>query len=306
MGGGGRFRAGAALYAGVVMLCAAAGSYGGPYELTTVALLLSLPAGLAYGPLGLLLGFARTVVAGAGVVLPVLSVLLVGALAVANAYVVRSLRRALAVDPASAGVQDRLARTLVGSGVAVTPMARRSERVRTDAGEVRLERSLDLRDLPMPYRELLGLFRAMWQQAGLRVQDRPDPPAVRAYDAQGYEFLVEPGPYGEAVLQVASPPARERGFVAGALSGGVPSAVLFVLGLAGLAGAGPDGHDPLAYGTYPLLGACLIAGLAGLVAGSMCLVAHRSRAFGKGLLLGGSPCVAVTLLYVVPSLLQGR
>jgi hypothetical protein len=302
VGDSGRFRALAALYVGLVVLCAAVGIWASYPGLTTLALVLTLPTGFAYGPLGFLPGLARVVLPAAGDLAPhVVNVMLIGGLAVANVFVLRWLRRVLPADPAAAGVADRLDRTLVGSGVAVTPMARRTERVRTETGQVRLERSLDLRDLPMPYRDLLGMFRAMWQGAGLSVQERPDPPAVRAYDEQGYEFLVEPGPFGEAVLQVASPPARERGFVTGALVGGLPTAVLFLLGVARYVGAG-SGRHPM----FPLLAGCLVVGPFTLVVGLLCQFRRRAQMFGRGLLLGGLPSLAVALLYLVPVVLQGR
>lgn len=303
VGDNGRFRALAALYVGLVVLCAGLGIWASYPSLTTLALVLTLPAGFAYGPLGFLPGLARAVLPAAGDLAPhIVNVVLIGALAIANVFVLRWLRRVLPADPAAAGVADRLDRTLVGSGVAVTPMARRTERVRTETGQVRLERSLDLRDLPMPYRDLLGMFRAMWQGAGLNVQERPDPPAVRAYDEQGYEFLVEPGPYGEAVLQVASPPARERGFVTGALVGGLPTVVLFLLGVVRFLAAGGDSRHPI----YPLIVGCLVVGPAALVVGGLCQFRHRVRMFGRGLLLGGLPSLAVALLYLVPVVLQAR
>jgi hypothetical protein len=303
VGDSGRFRAPAALYVGLVVLCAAVGIWAPQLSLTTLALVLTLPAGFAYGPLGFLPGLARLALPGAGDLAPhVVNVVLIGGLAVANVYVLRWLSRVLPADPAAAGVADRLDRTLVGSGVAVTPMPRKTERVRTETGQVRLERSLDLRDLPMPYRDLLGMFRAMWQRAGLSVRERPDPPAVRACDEQGYEFLVEPGPFGEAVLRVASPPARERGFVTGALVSGVPTVVLFLLGLARYVAAGGDGQPP----SYPLIAGCLVVGPGALVIGVLCQFRHRAQRFGRGLLLGGLPSLAVALLYAVPLVLQWR
>jgi hypothetical protein len=299
MGESGRLRALAVLYITVVGLCAAAGIWGARPGLSTLALVLTLPAGFAYGPLSLVIDQVRF--------LPeVVNTVVIVTLAAGNVVVLGWLRRALPADPAASGVQDRLARTLVGSGVTVTPMARKSQRVRTPTGEVRVERSLDLRDLPMPYRDLLGMFRVMWQHAGLAVQERPDPPAVRAYDSQGYEFLVEPGPYGEAVLQVASPPARERGFVVGALVSGVPTAALFVLGVIIYALAGGDRGDPVLSAMYPLIAGCVLVGPAALIGGVLLLFRFPTRAFGRGMLLGGLPSLAVALLYAVPLVLQGR
>ena len=296
MGDSGRFRAAVALYAGLVVACAAIGIGDAHPGVTTLALVLTLPAGFAYGPLSLvvdLVPFSPYAV----------NVVLIGTLAIMNVVVLRWLRRIVPADPAASAVTDRLDRALVGSGVLLTPMARRTERVRTETGQVRLERSLDLRDLPMPYRDLLGMFRAMWQRAGLNVQECPDPPAVLAYDAEGYEFLVEPGPYGEAVLKVASPPARERGYLLGALAGGLPTVALFAFGLARYLG---DERNPLGSALYPLIVGCLVVGPAALAIGVLCLFGYGSRAFGRGLLLGGLPSLAVALLYALPLVLQGR
>jgi hypothetical protein len=297
MGETGRLRALAGLYVGFVVLCAAIGIVGELPGLSTLALVLTLPAGFGYGPLGVLL---RVLPVDPPVVRTVLNLVLIGALAVVNVSVLRWARRVLPADPAAVGVADRLTRTLVGSGVSVTPMARRTERVRSDSGEVRLERSLDLRDLQMPYRELLGVFGSLWHRAGLRVQQRPDPPALRAFDEQGYEFLVEPGEFGEAVLQVASPPARERGFLLGALVSGVPTVLLFAFGLVLFLATGGDSA------LFPLILGCLVTGPGSLAVGVLCLFRFRSRAFGRGLILGGLPSLIVALLYAAPVLLQGH
>jgi hypothetical protein len=281
-----------ALYAGLVVVCAVIGIGDARPGLTTLALVLTLPAGFAYGPLSLAVGLVHFSP-------HVVNVALIGALAIGNVAVLRWLWRVVPADPAAFAVADRLEVALSGSGVILTPLARPTARVRTGAGLVRLERSLDLRDLPMPYRDLLGMFRAMWQRGGLTVQERRDPPAVLAYDAEGYEYLVEPGPYGEAVLQVASPPARERGYLLGALVSGVPTVALFGFGLAGYLGAGAPDQDALVAG-------CLVVGPAALTIGVLCLFGHGSRAFGRGLSLGGLPSLAVALLYAVPLVLQGR
>ena len=84
----------------------------------------------------------------------------------------------------------RLGQALVGAGVAVTPMAHGRGPRRTGTG-VRMAQSLLLRDVPIPYRELVGVYREHWLRAGLRVQERADPPGVRAYDAEDYEYLLE-------------------------------------------------------------------------------------------------------------------
>jgi len=296
MGDSGRFRAVVALYASLVVVCAVIGIGDSRPGLTSLALVLTLPAGFAYGPLSLVIDLVP-------VSSYVVNVVLIGSLAIVNVVVLRWLRHIVPADPAANAVADRLDRALVGSGVILTPMARRSGRVRTEGGQVRLERSLDLRDLPMPYRDLLGMFRAMWQRAGLRVQERPDPPAVLAYDADGFEFLVEPGPYGEAVLQVASPAASERGYLLGALVSGLPTVALFAFGLSRYLDAG--GGD-LGAAWSPLFVGCLVVGPAALAVGVLCLFGYGTRTFGRGLMLGGLPSLAVALLYTVPLVLQGR
>jgi len=285
-----------ALYAGLVVVCAVIGIRDARPGLTSLALVLTLPAGFAYGPLSLVIDLVP-------VSSYVVNVVLIGSLAIVNVAVLRWLRHIVPADPAAIAVADRLDRALVGSGVTLTPMARRSGRVRTENGQVRLERSLDLRDLPMPYRDLLGMFRAMWQRGGLSVQERPDPPAVLAYDADGFEFLVEPGPFGEAVLQVASPAASERGYLIGALVSGLPTVALFAFGLSRYLAAGVD---DLGAAWSPLYLGCLVVGPAALVVGALCLFGYGSRAFGRGLMLGGLPSLAVALLYTVPLVLQGR
>ncbi len=220
-----------------------------------VALALTMPAGLLY-PLAALvpdhLGWYA---------LPLLAVL--------NAVALRRLRRVLPRDPVARNVESRLHGALISTGLAVTPMAH--------AGR-RRERSLLLRDVPIAYPQLVGVYRDLWQEAGLRVRQRPEPLALRAYDAEGYEFSLEAGPgvFGDAVLRVTAPPAGRGVFVAGLAAGGVPCLVAALSA------------------TYPAL---LLTGCGALVLGLSCLTAPRARAFGGGLLLGGVPALLVLWLY---------
>lgn len=220
-----------------------------------LALALTLPAGLLYP---LLAGVPDHL---GWYALPLLAVL--------NAFALRLLRRLLPGDPVAGAVEGRLHDALVATRLKVTPMAQ--------AGR-RRERGLLLRDVPIEYPRLVGVYRDLWQEAGLRVRQQPEPLALRAYDAEGYEFSLEAGPgvFGDAVLRVAAPPAGRRVFLAGLATGGVPCLV------AALSAA------------YPAL---LLTGCGALVLGVACLVAPRTRAFGGGLLLGGVPALLVLLLY---------
>jgi hypothetical protein len=252
-----RFAPVASLYVAVVALLTVASrlpSY--PRDLLSfVAVALTMPAGLGYPLLALVprhLGWYA---------LP--------ALAVLNAFLVRGLARALPRDPVERGVEERLQEALVSTRLPVTPMAR--------AGTGR-ERSLLLRDVPIVYPQLVGVYRELWQGSGLRVQERAEPVGLRAHDAAGYEFTLEPGPgvFGDAILRVAAPPARHGLFAAGLVTGGVPCVV------AALSAA------------YPAL---LLTGCAALLGGLSCLAPSRTRAFGRGVLLGGVPALIVLLLY---------
>ncbi|MFI7540597.1 hypothetical protein [Actinoplanes sp. NPDC049599] len=223
--------------------------------LSFVALAATLPTGLAYPLLALVprhLGWYA---------LP--------ALALLNALVLRRLRRLLPRDPVARGVEDRLHRALVAIGVKVTPMARAGPR-RT--------RGLLLRDVPIVYPQLVGVVGDRWREAGLRVRRQEEPLALRGYDAQGYEFSLEPGPgvFGDAVLTVTAPASRHRAFAAGLAAGGLPGMA------AGLTA------------TYPAL---LVTGCAALVGGLACLAAPHTRSFGRGMLLGGLPALLILWLY---------
>ncbi|MET0495797.1 MAG: hypothetical protein ABW000_21940 [Actinoplanes sp.] len=112
----------------------------------------------------------------------------------------------------AAEVDDRLTRALLETGLTVTPMARGRGTVSHESGGRCRRQSLLLRDVPIPFRQLVVLYRDLWQQTGLRVQERTEPLGLRAYDAEGYEFLLEEGPgyFGDAVLQVSSPPCGSR------------------------------------------------------------------------------------------------
>jgi hypothetical protein len=183
--------------------------------------------------------------------------------ALVNAFVVRWMWRR------DRSVEDRLHRALVATGVKVTPMVH--------AGR-RRQRSLLLRDVPIVYPQFVGVFRERWVEAGLRVRQQEEPLALRGYDAQGYEFAVEPGPgvFGDAVLTVTAPPSRHAAFAAGLVTGGVPCIV-----------AACSATDP----------ALLLIGSGALVGGLACLAGPRARAFGRGLLTGGVPALVVLLLY---------
>lgn len=220
-----------------------------------VALALTMPAGLLYPLLALVpdhLGWHA---------LPLLALL--------DAFVLRLLHRLLPGDPVVREVENRLHGALVATRLKVTPMAH--------AGR-RRERSLLLRDVPIDYPRLVGVYRDLWQGDGLRVRQQAEPLAVRAYDAEGYEFSLEAGPgvFGDAVLRVAAPPAGRRVFLAGLAAGGGPGLVAALSA------------------TYPAL---LLTGSGALVLGLSCLAVPRTRAFGGGLLLGGVPALVVLLLY---------
>jgi hypothetical protein len=131
----------------------------------------------------------------------------------------------------AAQVDDRLIRALLETGLAVTPMARGRGTVRHEDGGRCRRQSLLLRDVPIPFRQLVALYRDLWQQSGLRVQERAEPLGLRAYDAEGYEYLLEEGPgyFGDAVLQVSSPPAGSRARVGLLVAAGVLLAVAVTL-----------------------------------------------------------------------------
>ncbi|BFU44201.1 hypothetical protein [Krasilnikovia sp. MM14-A1004] len=200
------FRAATAAYVAAVAVLAAAGS--------ALAAPLVFPTGVLYVP-------AEPWLAGPEAALSLARIAVLSVFAVANAHLLRVLLRLLPADPAERGVARRLARALVGSGVPVTAAAGGAARIRTAGGQVRRQRSLDLRELPVSYPELVAVYQGMWRRAGLRV--RPDPPRVRAYDPQGYEYVVEPGRAGAAVLRVSGPVRRFRGLARAALAMSVPA-----------------------------------------------------------------------------------
>jgi hypothetical protein len=70
-------------------------------------------------------------------------------------------------------------------------------------------------------------------------------------------------------------------------------------------GAGGDLLRAGGDAVYPMVLGCVLVGPASLLAGALCLFRFGSRAFGRGLLLGGSPCLLVALLYTAPLVLQG-
>ncbi|GAB1691366.1 hypothetical protein [Krasilnikovia sp. M28-CT-15] len=202
------FRAATAAYVAAVAGLAAAGS--------EVAAPLVFPTGLVLAP-------ADRWLDGTGTLLPLARIAVLCVFAVANAHLVRAVLRLLPADPAEQGVARRLAWALVGSGVPVTAAAGGGGRIRGPEGQLRRQRSLDLRNLPVSYPELMAVYQGMWRRAGLSVQQRPDPPRVRAYDPQGYEYVMEPGQAGAAVLRVSGPARRFRSLARAALAVSVPA-----------------------------------------------------------------------------------
>ncbi|GAB1641124.1 hypothetical protein [Krasilnikovia sp. MM14-A1259] len=207
------FRAATAAYVAAVGMLAAAGQ--------GLAAALVFPVGLLYGPADGWLTGAHAALAPARVAVLCL-------FAIANAHLLRLLLRLLPADPAERGVPRRLARALVGSGVPVTAAVHGGGLVRTPAGQVRRQRSLDLGDLPLSYPQLVAVYRGMWRRAGLRVQEQADPPAVRALDPQGYEYVIEPGPPGAAVLRVSGPVRRFQRLTRAMVVAAVPALGIIV------------------------------------------------------------------------------
>ena len=252
-----RFAPVATCYVVVVVMLTIAGRLSLPYAdlAMFVAVVLTMPAGLLSPLLALVPGHFGWYA------LPLLAVL--------NAFVVRLLIRVLPRDPVARDVENRLHSALVSTRLKVTPMMH--------AGS-RRERSLLLRDVPIAYPQLVGVYHDLWRDSGLRVRELPEPLALQAYDGEGYAFSLRAGPgvFGDAVLTVAPPAARRWGFAAGLTAGGVPC-VVAALSTAYLA--------------------LLLTGCGALVGGLACLAAPRTRAFGRGLLLGGVPALAVLLLY---------
>ena len=282
-----RFRDVAILYVATVAALALIGVALDVDGVRQLAVVLTYPTGvvLSLAPLLILLG------PSAPAWLETAAVVLLSGLALANAFVVRALlRRWAAGGRVGAGVERRLTEALLAGRIPVTPMAGPSGMVRSDAGESRWRQSLLLRDLPVPVEVLFDTYRDLWVRAGHRVAEQNvGRRALRAYDDEGHEFALTIEPL-DVVLQVTSPPVRDRGFVPGLLTGVVPQALLLVCAV-GLMVAASAGADPeLAYLVFPILSALL--GLAGVsvLAGLACTLGHLTRQFGKGLLLGaGTP-----------------
>ncbi|MFI5935450.1 hypothetical protein [Actinoplanes sp. NPDC051494] len=230
-------------------------------------LALTLPAGLLLptGPLG-------------GVPPRVAGILLAAVCALGNAFLVRAVRWALRPRRAEAAVGRRLEHALTTLRLPVTPMARSRGTVRDGPWRLRRERSLLLRDVPIAFRELTGVCRGLWTAGGLWVQERAEPPALRAFDSAGYEFRLEPapGPFGDAVLTVSAPPRRDLGFLTGLVLAGVP-AVFFLTGR-GLLPAAPDPDLVLTVGL-------VTTGIGALVAGVVAVLRPATRHVGAGLLM---------------------
>jgi hypothetical protein len=252
-----RFAPVATCYVVVVALLTVAGRPSSSYAdlAAFVAVVLTMPAGLLSPLLTLVpdhLGWYA---------LPLLTVL--------NVFVLRLLIRILPRDPVARGVENRLHSALVSTRLKVTPMVHSGRR---------RERSLLLRDVPIAYPQLVGVYHDLWRDSGLRVREVPEPLELQAYDGEGYAFSLRAGPgvFGDAVLTVAPPAARRWRFAAGLVAGGVPCVVAALVA------------------AYPAL---LLTGCGALVGGLACLTVPRTRAFGRGLLLGGGPALVVLLLY---------
>ncbi|GAA2602017.1 hypothetical protein GCM10010435_96660 [Winogradskya consettensis] len=208
--------------------------------------------------------------------------------AVVNVILIALVRLTDPARSAEAAVEQRLSVALTSSRLPVTPMLRSHGTVPAGPVRGRIERSLLLRDVPLAFPELAGVYREHWQVAGLRVQERTDPPALRAFDAQGYELLIEPAPghFGETVLQVLSPPRLQLRFTAGVVAGVMVAGAVLVLGLVnstdswGFAvGAGASGLPALA-SLGVVLGAVVVLGW------------PSTRAFGVGFCLPVALAVA--------------
>jgi hypothetical protein len=154
-------------------------------------------------------------------------------------------------------VQRRLDQALLATAVVVTPMARPSRFLRQGRW-TRYARSLLLRDVPIAYRQFFEVNREAWTRAGMRVEEQAQPLVLTARDAEGYEYRLTEGPgvFGDAVLEVATPPGRDRGLVRGALVAGVPC-LAFLLGH----GRNPAGlaYPGLLFAAH--LVACLLTGV---------------------------------------------
>lgn len=127
--------------------------------------------------------------------------------------------------------EERLTWALTATGLPVTPMAHACGTRRDAPGLRRYEHSLLLRDVPVPYRELVGVYRNLWGGAGLAVQETAEPVGLRARDEAGFELRLAEGPgvFGDAVLLVASPPWRTHRILAGVLTGAALIAVALYL-----------------------------------------------------------------------------
>ncbi|WP_067501447.1 hypothetical protein [Actinoplanes sp. TFC3] len=264
-----------------------------------------LPVGFLHRPAvetsGLIIAFVATLPTSVLALIPVafgLPVPVVACLtAIANVLTVHGLRR---VGPGRLDglLQQRLAEALTATQVPVTPMARGRRTGRTEAGRRFRERSLLLRDVPMAFRDLAGLYRTSWQQAGLRLQEREQPPALRASDAEGYVLQLEAasGYFGDVVLQVSSPPRRYPG-VPGGLAVSVIPALLLAGGVLALP-LRPGSATWAVVGAQVLLVALEATGGIALLGGVVYVLWPLTRALGIGL-LGGAATTGVLLLFMI-------
>jgi hypothetical protein len=182
----------------------------------------------------------------------------------------------------------------LGTGLPVTPMLRSHGTVATGPVRGRIERSLLLRDVPLAFPELAVVYREHWQDAGLRVQERTDPPALRALDPQGYELLIEPapGPFGETVLQVLSPPRLQLRFTAGWVAGVLTAVAVLALGHVDSTDSGGFAVGARAAGLLDLASLGVVLGAA------VVLIWPSTRAFGVGFCLPVALAVAAVLTVI--------
>ncbi|GAA2508569.1 hypothetical protein [Winogradskya humida] len=255
---------------------------------TLVALLLRNAADVALVVLTLPAGLAVRYAPGSAD-LPVELVYPVAA--VLNVLVLTAVSLTDPARRAEAGVEQRLSVALTSSRLPVTPMFHSHGTVPAGPVRGRIERSLLLRDVPLAFPELAGVYRDHWQGAGLRVQERTGPPALRALDDQGYELRIEPAPghFGDTVLQVLSPPRLQPRFTAGLVAGGLVAAAVLLWARVSPTGFAAGFDTP---------GALRFATLAVLAGVGLALTWPSTRAFGVGFCLPVALAVAAVLTVI--------
>jgi hypothetical protein len=136
--------------------------------------------------------------------------------------------------------------------------------------------------------ELFAVYRAMWERAGYQIAEAQCPARLMALDSQGYELILTANH-----LRVQSPVVASRGFGTGVAVGLVPQVLL----CASASLAQPDAKaEPTGVALLPALGGVLCLGIGALAIGGPCLLQYRTRAFGKGLLIGAAPAAAFAML----------